>query len=149
LAALQERATPGLPNAQNLSEDAEYVEDFVTVSHADAAWQHCAAGLLCNCSNCPILVSTATGPPEQFRQNARKTKDEADMAYANSSRVVSVSLTDRLVAVVSVMRAALQRRRVYEQTLRELRDLSDRDLADLGIHRSLIPTVAKEAAYGK
>ncbi|MBE0552337.1 MAG: DUF1127 domain-containing protein [Rhodobacteraceae bacterium] len=71
------------------------------------------------------------------------------MAYANSSRVVSVSLTDRLVAVVSVMRAALQRRRVYEQTLRELRDLSDRDLADLGIHRSLIPTVAKEAAYGK
>jgi uncharacterized protein YjiS (DUF1127 family) len=71
------------------------------------------------------------------------------MAYANSTRAVSVSLSDRLAATVSVLRAAIQRRRVYEQTLRELRSLSDRDLSDLGISRAVITMVAREAAYGK
>lgn len=71
------------------------------------------------------------------------------MAYVNSSRAVSVSIVDRLAGAMTVIRAAIQRRRVYDQTLRELRALSNRDLADLGIHRSLIATVAKEAAYGK
>ncbi len=70
------------------------------------------------------------------------------MAYANSTRAVGVSLSDRLVATLTVLRAAVQRRRVYAQTLRELKALSDRDLADLGIHRSMIRTVAREAAYG-
>ncbi|MCF8511444.1 MAG: DUF1127 domain-containing protein [Rhodobacteraceae bacterium] len=42
-----------------------------------------------------------------------------------------------------------QRRRVYGQTLAELGALSDRDLADLGLHRSMISAVAKDAAYGK
>lgn len=70
------------------------------------------------------------------------------MAYANSTRAVGVSLSDRLVATLTVLRAAIQRRRVYDQTRRELKALSDRDLADLGIHRSMIRTVAREAAYG-
>ena len=42
-----------------------------------------------------------------------------------------------------------QRRRVYVQTVAELEALSDRDLADLGLHRSMISAVAKDAAYGK
>lgn len=70
------------------------------------------------------------------------------MAYANSTRAVGVSMSDRLVATLTVLRAAVQRRRVYDQTRRELKALSDRDLADLGIHRSMIRTVAREAAYG-
>lgn len=70
------------------------------------------------------------------------------MAYANSTRALGVSLSDRLAATLTVLRAAVQRRRVYAQTLRELKALSDRDLADLGIHRSMIRTVAREAAYG-
>ncbi|WP_394328596.1 DUF1127 domain-containing protein [Rhodobacter xanthinilyticus] len=44
---------------------------------------------------------------------------------------------------------ALARRKVYRQTLRELKALSARELADLGIHRSMITRVAQEAAYGK
>jgi uncharacterized protein YjiS (DUF1127 family) len=71
------------------------------------------------------------------------------MAYANSTRAVGVSLSDRLAATLTVLRAVVQRRRVYDLTLRELKALSDRDLADLGIHRSMIRTVAREAAYGK
>ena len=40
-------------------------------------------------------------------------------------------------------------RGVFKQTLSELRQLSNRDLADLGIHRAMITRVAHEAAYGK
>jgi uncharacterized protein YjiS (DUF1127 family) len=42
-----------------------------------------------------------------------------------------------------------QRRRVYIQTMTELNALTDRELADLGLHRLMIPAVAKDAAYGK
>ncbi len=41
------------------------------------------------------------------------------------------------------------RRAIYRQTVRELESLSARDLNDMGIHRSTIETVAREAAYGK
>jgi uncharacterized protein YjiS (DUF1127 family) len=43
----------------------------------------------------------------------------------------------------------LARYRVYRQTLAELGHLSERELADLGIHRSQITSIATEAAYGK
>lgn len=36
---------------------------------------------------------------------------------------------------------------LYRRTLRELNALSPRDLADLGIHRSMIRRMAYEAAY--
>lgn len=70
------------------------------------------------------------------------------MAYVNSSRHATVSFGDRIVALVKVAGQAMQRRRVYLQTLNELNGLSDRDLADLGIARSELSTVAREAAYG-
>ncbi|MBC7144599.1 MAG: DUF1127 domain-containing protein [Thioclava marina] len=44
---------------------------------------------------------------------------------------------------------AMARRKVYRQTLNELRSLSSRELDDLGMHRSMITRVAYEAAYGK
>ena len=44
---------------------------------------------------------------------------------------------------------ALARRKVYRDTLRELKSLSTRELDDLGLHRSMITRVAQEAAYGK
>lgn len=43
---------------------------------------------------------------------------------------------------------ALETRRIYYATLRELSMLSDRDLNDLGISRSGIKNLALEAAYG-
>ena len=71
------------------------------------------------------------------------------MAYVNSSRQVTVSFGDRIVALVKVASQSMQRRRVYLQTLHELNGLSDRDLSDLGIARSDINNVAREAAYLK
>ncbi|MCC1482234.1 DUF1127 domain-containing protein [Roseibaca sp. Y0-43] len=41
----------------------------------------------------------------------------------------------------------MQQRAVYNRTARELHALSDRELGDLGIHRSEIPRIAAEAAF--
>ena len=35
----------------------------------------------------------------------------------------------------------------YRNTLNELRDLSDRELADLGLSRAMLPRIAEQAAY--
>jgi uncharacterized protein YjiS (DUF1127 family) len=71
------------------------------------------------------------------------------MAYVNSTRTNTVSLSDRFGSLIAAFKAAVARRRVYDQTVRELASLSDRDLADLGISRAVITQVASEAAYGK
>lgn len=71
------------------------------------------------------------------------------MAYVNSSRAASYGIADRPAAIVKSIRVGLERRRVFKQTVRELQALSNRELADLGIHRSMITRVANEAAYGK
>ena len=69
------------------------------------------------------------------------------MAYVNSSRQPTVSFGDRIAALVKVTGQSMQRRRVYLQTLNELNNLSDRDLAYLGLMRGDIGQVAREAAY--
>lgn len=72
------------------------------------------------------------------------------MAYVNTSARADVSSFRELVLrPLHSLQLMAQRRRVYRQTLAELSALSDRDLSDLGLHRSLIRAVAKDAAYGK
>ncbi len=71
------------------------------------------------------------------------------MAYVNSTRVAPNGLADRVAALVKSAKTALNKRRVYAQTVRELNALSDRELLDLGLHKSMIVDVAREAAYGK
>jgi uncharacterized protein YjiS (DUF1127 family) len=73
------------------------------------------------------------------------------MAYANSSiaRSFGFGLRDRIAALVRIYNQGAARRRVYRQTVAELSALSDRDLADLGLHRALIRRVALDAANGK
>ena len=51
--------------------------------------------------------------------------------------------------VASVFSAAsdyLSRRRTYRQTLRELNALSDRELSDVGINKSVIGALARQSA---
>lgn len=71
------------------------------------------------------------------------------MAYVTSPRANSFSVREMFARPMHSLQLMAQRRRIYVQTLTELRALSDRDLADLGLHRSLIRAVAKDAAYGK
>ncbi|MGL5008291.1 MAG: DUF1127 domain-containing protein [Paracoccaceae bacterium] len=70
------------------------------------------------------------------------------MAYVNNSRTVSAGFADRLAAMVATFKAHRAQRAVYLQTVNELNQLTDRELADLGIARIAIQDVARAAAYG-
>lgn len=58
-------------------------------------------------------------------------------------------LLQRLTMVLEDIQARWSRYSVYRTTLTELQELTDRDLADLGINRSMIKSIAYEAAYDK
>ncbi|MDO5528751.1 MAG: DUF1127 domain-containing protein [Paracoccus sp. (in: a-proteobacteria)] len=47
------------------------------------------------------------------------------------------------------LRDYLARRALYRRTVAELRQLNDRELNDLGLHRSMITRVASKAAWGQ
>ncbi len=70
------------------------------------------------------------------------------MAFVNTTRFTQISFLSRVLAMTSGITAALRQRQVYLSTLHELNSLSDRDLADLGIHRACLGDIAYEAAYG-
>ncbi|ETX13061.1 hypothetical protein OCH239_13695 [Roseivivax halodurans JCM 10272] len=57
------------------------------------------------------------------------------------------TLGARFETLTANWRTALERRRVYKQTLNELSALSNRELADLGLHRSQLRGIAWQAAY--
>ena len=86
-------------------------------------------------------------------QTNEKQTSEAptNMAYLNQTTTYA-SLTERLLATTArVLDAAAARqakRAIYRKTFNELASLGDRDLADLGLHRSQIRRIATEAAYG-
>lgn len=71
------------------------------------------------------------------------------MAYVNTTRVARKGFLDRLLAMKATMAANLRQRRLYEETVRQLDSLTDRELSDLGISRLSIRDIALEAAYGK
>lgn len=71
------------------------------------------------------------------------------MAYATDIRSADHGLLDRVSGVFKSLAVARAQRKVYRRTLSELQALEARDLADLGISRSEIPFLAREAAYGK
>ena len=65
------------------------------------------------------------------------------MAYINTT--TTHSITSRLQQILSDIAARYRTHRLYRETLNELASLSDRELADLGIHRSQIRDVARTA----
>jgi uncharacterized protein YjiS (DUF1127 family) len=72
-----------------------------------------------------------------------------NMAYAASHSAARPSIREYFANLVASVKEANARRAVYVKTLNELRSLSDRDLADLGIARLQIEDIALQAAYAK
>lgn len=71
------------------------------------------------------------------------------MAYVNSTPFARKGVFDRLSSVKDTILTAIRQRRIYERTVAELNNLTDRELNDLGISRFSIPELARESAYGK
>ena len=69
------------------------------------------------------------------------------MAYATQTLTLSAGISARLTAVVANLKDSMARRAMFKQTVRELSTLSNRELADLGLSRSMIKSIAYEAAY--
>jgi len=70
------------------------------------------------------------------------------MALLNATLSGTPRLSERVQAVLASLKQAARRRAVYKRTVRELRALTEREMADLGIHPAMINEVAHEAAYG-
>jgi uncharacterized protein YjiS (DUF1127 family) len=72
------------------------------------------------------------------------------MAFASITQIaVGGTLSKRAHGLLDTLRARMAQRKVYMTTLNELNQLSNRELADLGLHRSEIKYVAHQAAYDK
>lgn len=68
------------------------------------------------------------------------------MAMAGEHTAVKVEQGFGISAMIEAAMARFARYRVYRDTVNELSALPDRDLADLGLHRSMIKRVALQAA---
>lgn len=71
------------------------------------------------------------------------------MAYVTGNRTITASFGQRFAELRDTLTESYSNWRVYRRTLSELQELSGRELADLGINRSMITRIALEAAYGK
>lgn len=71
------------------------------------------------------------------------------MTYNTDTGFAGFTLGQRVEAFRAALAEKAEKRKVYRTTMTELQSLSNRDLADLGLSRSMIPNIAFEAAYGK
>ncbi len=69
------------------------------------------------------------------------------MAYVTHTSVGSDSHVEKSKALWSSLTSRFTAYRNYRRTLSELRTLTTRELADLGLNRSMLKRVAMEAAY--
>ncbi|MDG4647352.1 DUF1127 domain-containing protein [Roseibacterium sp. SDUM158017] len=70
------------------------------------------------------------------------------MAYAQIglARLDNTGLKARFRRIRDILAQRAARRAIYRRTRDELSALSDRNLAELGFHRSEIPSIARKAA---
>ena len=91
-----------------------------------------------------ITISTLNSDTEFANIQIRKTIKMASITDIHTgSNVVA-----RFVETLRAQAERYAQYRTYRKTLNELTSLSARDLADLGLHRSMLRQVAHEATYG-
>lgn len=81
-------------------------------------------------------------------QETLKGHTMAAIAHIHNA-AAATGFAGRLSAAIQRMQENRARRAIYRQTVRELNALTDRDLTDLGISRSMVGHLAHEAAWGK
>ncbi|WP_293440143.1 DUF1127 domain-containing protein [Planktotalea sp.] len=69
------------------------------------------------------------------------------MAFLTDTFSAHGTFGDKIAALWAEIKEANAKCVVYNTTVRELNALSGRELADLGIHRSMIRRLALDAAY--
>ncbi|MBT8411962.1 MAG: DUF1127 domain-containing protein [Octadecabacter sp.] len=69
------------------------------------------------------------------------------MAYVSDIRVAGTNVFARIAGLRAELAARVARYGVYRKTVAELSQLSNRELSDLGMNRSMINGIAYEAAY--
>lgn len=70
---------------------------------------------------------------------------DATMAYLNQTSAQTSSFTARVAAVFERFAARQRQNRLYRETYNGLNALTDRELSDLGLHRSELARVARDA----
>jgi uncharacterized protein YjiS (DUF1127 family) len=68
------------------------------------------------------------------------------MAVATQQNALKSAPATGLTSMIEAVRTRFVRHRVYRQTVNELSSLTNRELADLGLHRSMIRRLAMQAA---
>ncbi|MBN8187799.1 MAG: DUF1127 domain-containing protein [Salipiger thiooxidans] len=70
------------------------------------------------------------------------------MAYATEQNTSTQSgFSGRIASMMTSLRERNARRKLFKETRNELSALSNRELSDLGLHRSMIRRIAWQAAY--
>ena len=82
---------------------------------------------------------------ERLTEQNRKTMK---MAYVSEIRAAHLGLGERFVAMMASFAERKARYTQYRTTVNELSQLTNRDLADIGLNRSQIKSIAYEHAYG-
>lgn len=88
------------------------------------------------------LQSQANAGNDQHRE----MKASEQMAVATNTSALKGAHSNALNAWIEAAKTRFASYRMYRQTVNELSNLSDRELADLGLHRSMIRRLAKQAA---
>lgn len=69
------------------------------------------------------------------------------MAIVSHNTAVELGLVERIAGFAAQLGARFARYKLFRATLSEMSVLSDRELRDLGLHRSQIKSIAFEHVY--
>jgi uncharacterized protein YjiS (DUF1127 family) len=68
------------------------------------------------------------------------------MAYLTTTSAIGTSFGTRASAAFQNLATSYKQHRLYRETFNELSALSNRELSDLGLHRSNLHQIARESA---
>lgn len=86
-------------------------------------------------------------PPVAVEAGAVTRKKDEEMSVVNEVNGISHSLNGRTAGILGGLAQRYAQYRAYRRTVEELKSLSDRELADLGVSRHGINAIAFKAAY--